>query len=118
MKIAGKPVPHESAGGHVSGEALYTDDLCRRFPRILHAWPVMAPHAHALLVRLGCDARAGGAGSLHGPHGRRMCRAKTTPVRSRHDEPLFPARSDVSLAAGGVGAGRDAGSGAARARLA
>ena len=40
MKIAGKPVPHESARGHVTGDALYTDDLCGRFPRLLHAWPV------------------------------------------------------------------------------
>ena len=37
MKIAGQPVPHESARGHVSGEALYTDDLLARFPGVLHA---------------------------------------------------------------------------------
>ena len=52
MKIAGQTLPHESARGHVTGEALYTDDLLLRFPGILHAWPVMAPHAHALVVRL------------------------------------------------------------------
>ena len=60
MKIAGQAVPHESATGHVSGAALYTDDLCGRFPAILHAWPVMAPHAHALLTRL--DASPGRLG--------------------------------------------------------
>ena len=49
VQIAGKPVPHESACGHVTGEALYTDDLVVRFPRLLHAWPVTAPHAHALV---------------------------------------------------------------------
>ena len=38
--------------GTFLGDALYTDDLCGRFPGILHAWPVMAPHAHALLTRL------------------------------------------------------------------
>ena len=27
MKIAGQAVPHESAAGHVTGDALYTDDL-------------------------------------------------------------------------------------------
>src|SRR5262249_28211538 len=37
---------HESARGHVTGEALYTDDLLSRFPNALHAWPVMSPHAH------------------------------------------------------------------------
>jgi xanthine dehydrogenase iron-sulfur cluster and FAD-binding subunit A len=27
MKIVGKAIPHESARGHVTGAALYTDDL-------------------------------------------------------------------------------------------
>jgi xanthine dehydrogenase large subunit len=52
MKIAGKALPHESACGHVTGEALYTDDLVARFPGVLHAWPVLAPYSHALLTRL------------------------------------------------------------------
>ena len=43
MTIAGKPLPHESARGHVTGDALYTDDLLGRFPNVLHAWPVTAP---------------------------------------------------------------------------
>ena len=33
MKTAGTPLPHESARGHVTGEALYVDDLCGRFPQ-------------------------------------------------------------------------------------
>ena len=49
---AGRPVPHESARGHVTGSALYTDDLVGRFPRLLHAWPVMSPHAHARVLRI------------------------------------------------------------------
>ena len=52
MNVAGKSVPHESARGHVTGEALYTDDLVTRFPGILHAWPVLAPHTHAMVTRL------------------------------------------------------------------
>jgi len=52
VKIAGTPVPHESARGHVTGEALYVDDLCGRYPNLLHAWPVCAPHAHALVSAL------------------------------------------------------------------
>ena len=52
MRIAGQPIPHESAHAHVTGEALYTDDLVSRFPGILHAWPVLSPHAHARIQRL------------------------------------------------------------------
>ena len=52
MTIAGTPLPHESSRGHVTGDALYTDDLVGRFPNLLHAWPVLAPHAHALVTLL------------------------------------------------------------------
>ena len=35
-----------------------TPTICAgAFPGILHAWPVMAPHAHALLTQLGCSRR-------------------------------------------------------------
>ena len=48
MTSVGRAVPHESARGHVTGAALYTDDLLGRVSRtLLHAWPVLAPHAHA-----------------------------------------------------------------------
>ena len=39
MTIAGKPLPHESARGHVTGAALYTDDLLWRFPNV-----ILTPH--------------------------------------------------------------------------
>ena len=52
MNPVGQPLPHESANGHLSGRALYTDDLLARFPGLLHAWPVLAPHAHAELLSL------------------------------------------------------------------
>ena len=52
MSHAGRAIPHESATAHVTGGALYTDDLQERFPGLLHAWPVLAPHAHAELTRL------------------------------------------------------------------
>ena len=42
MSQVGKAVPHESADGHVTGSALYTDDLIGRFPAILHGWPVVS----------------------------------------------------------------------------
>jgi xanthine dehydrogenase large subunit len=89
MTIAGKPVPHESARGHVTGDALYTDDLLGRFPRLLHAWPVTAPHAHARVTRL--DA----APALDEPGVVTTLTAGDVPGDgdtgpSRHDEPLFP----------------------------
>jgi xanthine dehydrogenase large subunit len=52
MKMVGQALPHESAIDHVTGAALYTDDLCGRFAGLLYAWPVMAPHAHARVVAL------------------------------------------------------------------
>ena len=89
MKIAGMPVPHESAGEHVSGAALYTDDLCQRFPRILHAWPVMAPHAHALLLRLDGSPALEENGVCTVLTGADLPGENDT-GSVRHDEPLFP----------------------------
>lgn len=89
MKIAGSAVPHESAAGHVTGAALYTDDLCGRFPAILHAWPVMAPYAHALLLKL--DASP----ALAVPDVSTVLTSADVPGENdtgsvRHDEPMFP----------------------------
>ena len=89
MKMVGQPIPHESARGHVTGAALYTDDLLGRFPHLLHAWPVLAPHAHALLKHL--DA----APALSEPGGAATLTAADVPGEgdsgpARHDEPLFP----------------------------
>jgi xanthine dehydrogenase large subunit len=89
MNIAGKPQPHESAGGHVTGAALYTDDLAARFPTLLHAWPVMAPHAHAKVLAL--DASA----ALSHPAVAAVLTGEDVPGEgdsgcSRRDEPLFP----------------------------
>ena len=50
--VVGEAVPHESAALHVTGAALYTDDLGVRLHNLLHAWPLQAPHAHARVVRL------------------------------------------------------------------
>ncbi|MFN7917902.1 MAG: xanthine dehydrogenase molybdopterin binding subunit [Vicinamibacterales bacterium] len=88
-QAVGRAVSHESADAHVSGRALYSDDLSVRFPNLLHAWPVTAPHAHARLTRLDVAP----ALSLPGVvsvlttadvpgHGR------IGPVKA--DEPLFP----------------------------
>ncbi len=90
MTIAGKPLPHESARGHVTGGAIYTDDLLGRVPNLLHAWPVTAPHAHARVTSL--DA----APALEEPGVLTTLTAADVPGEgdtgpSRHDEPLFPA---------------------------
>ena len=89
MNIAGRPLPHESAEGHVTGSALYTDDLVTRFPRLLHAWPVMAPHAHAKVLALDASAALKHAGVVA------VLRGEDVPGEddsgsSRRDEPLFP----------------------------
>ncbi|MFC7407097.1 xanthine dehydrogenase molybdopterin binding subunit [Georgenia alba] len=86
--VVGRTVSHESADLHVTGAALYTDDLLARAPGVLHAWPVQAPHAHARLTALrtapalgvdgvvtvltAADVRGVNDGGIH------------------HDEPLFP----------------------------
>ena len=49
------PPPHESAHKHVTGEAMYTDDLAARRP-MLEVWPVCAPHAHARILRRDASA--------------------------------------------------------------
>ena len=89
MKIVGQAVPHESARGHVTGEALYTDDLLPRFPGLLHAWPVLAPHAHARLLKLDV------APALQEPGVCATLSATDIPGdndsgAARHDEPIFP----------------------------
>ena len=84
-----RALPHESARGHVTGEARYTDDLLDRFPRLLHAWPVTAPHAHAMVTDLQT------ADALHEPGVITVLTGGDVPGESdtgaaRHDEPLFP----------------------------
>ncbi|MGO9258531.1 MAG: xanthine dehydrogenase molybdopterin binding subunit [Bryobacteraceae bacterium] len=90
MNPAGQSLPHESATGHVTGKALYTDDLLARFPRLLHAWPVLAPHAHAGLLQLDT------AGALEVRGVITVLTAADVPGvndtgPARRDEPLLPA---------------------------
>ena len=78
---------------HVTGEALYTDDLLLRFPRVLHAWPVLSPHAHAVLKRLDSSRGVFGAGRLPPFLRRAMFRARAirdrTGMMSRCFRPRF-----------------------------
>ncbi|MBC7275289.1 xanthine dehydrogenase molybdopterin binding subunit [Nocardioides sp.] len=86
--IVGIPLPHESAALHVTGEALYTDDLVGRIAGTLHAWPVQAPHTHALVTALRHEKAYAVPGVV------RVLTADDVPgvndAGVKHDEPLFP----------------------------
>ncbi|MFQ6171998.1 xanthine dehydrogenase molybdopterin binding subunit [Oryzobacter sp. R7] len=86
--VVGLALPHESADLHVTGHALYTDDLVLRTPDVLHAYPVCAPHAHARLTRLDVAPALEVEGVV------RVLTADDVPGVNdsgvKHDEPLFP----------------------------
>jgi xanthine dehydrogenase large subunit len=88
MKVVGRAIPHESAREHVTGRALYTDDLLPRYPQALHAWPVQAPYAHARVLRLEP------APAYRVPGVARVLTAQDVPGLNdsgiKGDEPLFP----------------------------
>jgi xanthine dehydrogenase large subunit len=89
MAAVGRAVPHESARGHATGSALYTDDLAGRFPDLLHAWPAMAPHAHAHLSSLDASPALDEPGVAAVLTGEDVMGDGDTGA-ARHDEPLFP----------------------------
>ena len=84
----GLDLPHESAALHVTGTALYTDDLVDRLPGTLTAWPVSAPHAHARISRLDVTPAYEVPGVVT------VLTAADVPgvndAGIKHDEPLFP----------------------------
>jgi xanthine dehydrogenase large subunit len=86
--VVGRSIPHESAALHVTGEALYTDDLVVRTKDVLHAWPVQSPHAHARITALRTDPALAVPGVV------RVLTAADVPgvndAGVKHDEPLFP----------------------------
>src|SRR5258707_3530510 len=87
--VVGLAVSHESAVLHVTGNALYTQDLVGRTFGTLHAWPVQAPHAHALVTAMRTEAADKLPGVVKG------LTAEDVPglndAGESHDEPLFPA---------------------------
>lgn len=88
-QIVGRAVPHESAEGHVTGSALYTDDLCARFPKLLHAWPVQVPHARARIDSIDTSEARKVPGVVR-VLGEQDVPGLNDTGASRHDEPLFP----------------------------
>ncbi|WP_265444041.1 xanthine dehydrogenase molybdopterin binding subunit [Flexivirga meconopsidis] len=86
--VVGQAIPHEAASLHVTGRALYTDDLVQRTRDVLHAWPVQSPHAHAHVTGLRLDDALATPGVV------RVLTADDVPgvndAGVKHDEPLFP----------------------------
>ncbi|MBI4508266.1 MAG: xanthine dehydrogenase molybdopterin binding subunit [Deltaproteobacteria bacterium] len=92
MRVVGRPIPHESAREHVTGRALYTDDLVNRYPNVLHSWPVASPHARARVRSV--DSHA----AREVPGVACVLTAGDVPGMNdtgaaRHDEPLFPSEA-------------------------
>ncbi|HVF35641.1 MAG TPA: xanthine dehydrogenase molybdopterin binding subunit [Candidatus Saccharimonadia bacterium] len=80
---------HESAVGHVTGRARYTDEQ-HEPSGLLSVWPVQAPHAHARIVSIDASRAAAIPGV------RAVLTAADVPGENdsgpiRHDEPLIPA---------------------------
>ncbi|HEX5812753.1 MAG TPA: xanthine dehydrogenase molybdopterin binding subunit, partial [Pseudonocardia sp.] len=113
--VVGISMQHESADLHVTGAALYTDDLVNRHTGILHAYPVQAPHTHAMVTALRTDPALAVPGVV------RVLTAADVPgvndAGVKHDEPLFPSEVcfrghavcwvlGVTLEAARIGAGR------------
>lgn len=89
MSEVGTPLLHESAEAHVTGSALYTDDLVARFASPLHAWPVCSQHAHARILSIDTHAALACPGVVH------VLTALDIPGENDvgpavHDEPLLP----------------------------
>ncbi|WP_309080592.1 xanthine dehydrogenase molybdopterin binding subunit [Zhihengliuella sp.] len=86
--IVGESHPHESAVEHVTGTALYTDDLVHRMVGVLHAYPVQSTHAHARILRLDPAPAADVPGVV------RVITAEDIPgvndQGAKHDEPMLP----------------------------
>ena len=80
--------PHESAALHVTGAALFTDDLVGRTRDVLHAHPVQAPHAHARITRLDPTPAYDVPGVVRVLTGDDVPGVNDAGVK--HDEPLFP----------------------------
>lgn len=86
--VVGVSVPHESAVLHVTGNALYTDDLIHRTKDVLHAYPVQATKAHGRITALRTEP------ALDVPGVVRVLTGADVPgvndAGMKHDEPLFP----------------------------
>ncbi|MFF4098856.1 xanthine dehydrogenase molybdopterin binding subunit [Streptomyces sp. NPDC001903] len=86
--VVGVSMPHESANLHVTGAALYTDDLVHRTKDVLHAHPVQVMKAHGRITALRTEPALAVPGVV-----RVLTGADVPGVNDagmKHDEPLFP----------------------------
>ncbi|MBB1245918.1 xanthine dehydrogenase molybdopterin binding subunit [Streptomyces durbertensis] len=88
MPVVGLSMPHESAVLHVTGTALYTDDLVQRTKDVLHAYPVQVMKAHGAVTALRAEPALAVPGVV------RVLTGSDVPgvndAGMKHDEPLFP----------------------------
>ncbi|MEV0373611.1 xanthine dehydrogenase molybdopterin binding subunit [Streptomyces sp. NPDC050636] len=86
--VVGVSMPHESAFQHVTGTALYTDDLVQRTKDVLHAYPVQVMKARGRITALRTEPALAVPGVV-----RVLTGADVPGVNDagmKHDEPLFP----------------------------
>ncbi|MFF1412449.1 xanthine dehydrogenase molybdopterin binding subunit [Streptomyces sp. NPDC058289] len=86
--VVGLSMPHESANLHVTGAALYTDDLVHRTKDVLHAYPVQVMKAHGRITALRTEPALAVPGVV-----RVLTGADVPGVNDagmKHDEPVFP----------------------------
>ncbi|MBB1255177.1 xanthine dehydrogenase molybdopterin binding subunit [Streptomyces alkaliterrae] len=86
--VVGLSMPHESATLHVTGAALYTDDLVQRTKDVLHAYPVQVMKARGTVTALRTEPALAVPGVV-----RVLTGADVPGVNDagmKHDEPLFP----------------------------
>ncbi|TXS41322.1 xanthine dehydrogenase molybdopterin binding subunit [Streptomyces sp. uw30] len=86
--VVGVSMPHESAYQHVTGTALYTDDLVQRTKDVLHAYPVQVMKARGRITALRTEPALAVPGVV-----RVLTGADVPGVNDagmKHDEPLFP----------------------------
>ncbi|OZB88185.1 MAG: xanthine dehydrogenase molybdopterin binding subunit, partial [Microbacterium sp. 14-71-5] len=88
--VVGLRAAHESAALHVTGAAMYTDDIAEQTAGVLTAWPVQSTNAHAKVT---IDV----SGAYEVPGVVRVLTAEDVPGLNdagiRNDEPLFPSEA-------------------------
>ncbi len=84
---ASRALAHESGVGHVTGRALYADDIAQRRP-MLDVWPVTSPHARAKIVRRDAGRARAAPGVVAVLLAEDVPGVNNVGV-ARHDEPLL-----------------------------
>ena len=97
---ASRALEQESAVGHVTGGAMYVDDVAARRDMLV-IWPVMSPHARARVLSIDTKDAVGAPGVAA------VLTAKDVPGMNdvgaiRHDEPLFAAEGSEASFQGHV----------------